>query len=173
MTQAQVATAPPIPPARSVAKRQDQGLPIKRYRLADVATFPTEDGHRYEIIDGELIVTPAPARPHGIIASRIAYAITKHFKEAKPDWSLIGQPINLGWETETTSYHCEPDISIFDRSFGEVSASESLFPVIVIEIVSPATRRTITCARSTPTQPWASQSTGSSIPAITPSPSWN
>ncbi len=134
MTQAQVATTLPI---RPVSRRQDKSLPAKRYRLADVATFPTEDGHRYEIIDGELIVTPAPARPHGIIASRIAYAITKHFKENMPDWSLIGQPINLGWETEATSYHCEPDISIFDRSFEEVSASENLLPVIVIEIVSP------------------------------------
>lgn len=56
MTRSQVATTLPI---QSVSRRQDKSLPAKRYRLADVATFPTEDGHRYEIIDGELIVTPA------------------------------------------------------------------------------------------------------------------
>nr|HRJ44320.1 hypothetical protein [Caldilineaceae bacterium] len=76
MTQARVA---PAPPARAASKRQPKPLPAKRYRLADVSAFPTENGYRYEIIDGELIVTPAPARPHGIIASRIAYAMTGFF----------------------------------------------------------------------------------------------
>jgi len=129
MTQVQTA----IP----VLKKTRKPAPAKRYRLADVAAFPAEDGYRYEIIDGELIVTPAPARPHGIIASRLAYTITKYFKEGKPGWSLIGQPISLEWETAETAYHCEPDISIFDQPFEAVLGRENLFPVIVIEIVSP------------------------------------
>ncbi len=120
-----------------VSNGTTRALPAKRYRLADLSSFPTEDGYRYEIVDGELIVTPAPARPHGIIASRIAYAVTHYFQEHKPEWSLIAQPISLEWETEDVTYHCEPDITIFDQSFDAVLEDTALLPVIVIEIVSP------------------------------------
>ncbi|MFZ1752606.1 MAG: Uma2 family endonuclease [Caldilineaceae bacterium] len=134
MTQARAATAPT---ATVASKQQAKPIPAKKYRLADVSAFPTENGYRYEIIDGELIVTPAPARSHGIIASRIAYAMTGFFKQQMPEWSLIAQPISLEWETEDTAYHCEPDISIFDRPFEAVLEETDLFPAIVIEIVSP------------------------------------
>lgn len=139
MTQIQPAAAATVaaPRAPSATQQATNTNPAKRYRLADLLDFPTEDGYRYEIIDGELIVTPAPARIHGIIASRIAYAITHYFQEHKPEWSLIAQPISLEWETEDVTYHCEPDISIFDQSFDAVLEDTALLPVIVIEIVSP------------------------------------
>lgn len=133
-TEVETTTASHITPALNGAAR---ALSAKRYRLADLSTFPTEDGYRYEIVDGELIVTPAPARPHGVIASRIAYAITHYFQEYKPGWSLIAQPISLEWETEDVTHHCEPDISIFDQPFDAVLQDTALLPVIVIEIVSP------------------------------------
>jgi Uma2 family endonuclease len=121
----------------SAPKEKREKPSLKRYRLVDLPTLPTEDGHRYEIIDGGLIVTPAPGRPHGIIASRIAYEITRYCKQNRPEWSLIAQPINLEMETEDVTYHCEPDLSIFDQPPEAVVASDSLLPVIVIEIVSP------------------------------------
>lgn len=134
MTQVREATASS---ATIASQQQAKPLPNKRYRLADVPAFPAENGYRYEIIDGELIVTPAPARPHGIIASRIAYEITRYCRENRPEWSLIAQPINLEMETEDTTYHCEPDLSVFDQSSEAIVANDSLLPVIVIEIVSP------------------------------------
>lgn len=123
--------------ALSAFEKKRETPPVKHYRLIDLPTLPTEDGHRYEIIDGGLIVTPAPARPHGIIASRIAYEITRYCKQNRPEWSLIAQPINLEMETEDTTYHCEPDLSIFDQPSEAIVANDTLLPVIVIEIVSP------------------------------------
>lgn len=47
------------------------GLPHRRLSRADLAAMP-DDGHRYELIDGVLIVTPAPARGHQRAVWRLA-----------------------------------------------------------------------------------------------------
>ena len=107
----------------------------RRYYLADLETFPSEDGYRYEIIEGELIVTPAPGRAHGAVATRLSDLI--HAALTRTQWSYIGQPINLEIESEETTYHCEPDMSIFDQPVEAIVGDDSIFPVIVIEIVSP------------------------------------
>jgi Uma2 family endonuclease len=109
----------------------------KRWRLADLDQFPEENGFRYEIIDGELIVTAAPARPHGVTAARLIETINQYIRDNQLDWSLMPQPINLELETDTQTVHCEPDLSLFDQPFETVLADDDLFPVVVIEIVSP------------------------------------
>jgi hypothetical protein len=45
------------------------GMPVSvpRYTLADLERFPN-DGSRYELLDGVLLVTPAPSCAHQIIA---------------------------------------------------------------------------------------------------------
>jgi len=134
MTQAQTAT---LSSATVASKRQAKVSPDKRYRLADVPTFPTENGYRYEIIDGELIVTPAPARPHAALAVRLTLWLSQILSQQHPDWCLITQPFSLEAETETTTYHCEPDLGVFDQPLEAFVSDEKLLPVIVIEIVSP------------------------------------
>jgi Uma2 family endonuclease len=112
--------------------------PNRPFGLADLQTFPLEEGYRYEIIKGELIVTPAPGRPHGVVAGQLAKILHRVLEQHKPGWSLMIQPINLERETEAGTYHCEPDLSIFDQPDAAVIANETLFPIIVIEVVSPS-----------------------------------
>lgn len=45
-------------------------LHVPLYTVDDLARFP-EDGNRYELLDGQLLVTPAPAAVHQLVASRI------------------------------------------------------------------------------------------------------
>lgn len=127
-------------PATRIAPGSDgasRALPDKRYRLADVSSFPTEDGYRYEIVDGELIVTPAPARRHAALAVRLTMLLSQALDKQQPEWCLITQPFVLETETETTTHHCEPDLGIFDQSLETFVSDDDLLPVIVVEIVSP------------------------------------
>src|SRR5262245_4031036 len=53
----------------------------RQWTVADLETLP-DDGNRYEVIDGELLVTPAPALPHqaavGELHLLIAPYVTAH-----------------------------------------------------------------------------------------------
>ena len=109
----------------------------RTFRLVDLAYFPSEDGLRYEILAGELVVSPAPGRKHGAVAGRLIEILQSALKRLQPQWCLMSQPINLQLESEDITYHCEPDLSIFDRPLEAVVADDTLLPVIVIEIVSP------------------------------------
>jgi Uma2 family endonuclease len=44
------------------------------WTIDDLETLP-DDGHRYEIVDGSLLVSPAPSRNHQIAADRLAHAL--------------------------------------------------------------------------------------------------
>ena len=45
-------------------------ISVPRYTIADLERFP-DDGNRYELLDGMLLVTPAPSRAHQIIVNRL------------------------------------------------------------------------------------------------------
>jgi Uma2 family endonuclease len=129
-----------LAPAEVETKHVAHGGHIDRsrpFRLADLAHFPSEDGLRYEILAGELVVSPAPGRKHGAVACRLIEVLLFVLKRQQPQWCLMAQPINLQLESGETTYHCEPDLSIFDRPLETVVADETLLPVIVVEIVSP------------------------------------
>ena len=49
-------------------------LTAPRYTVDDLEQFP-EDGNRYELLDGVLLVTPAPRQVHQIVASRLAVCV--------------------------------------------------------------------------------------------------
>ena len=45
-------------------------LAVPRYSIDDLERMP-EDGNRYEVLDGVLLVTPQPRRMHDIVVSRL------------------------------------------------------------------------------------------------------
>jgi Uma2 family endonuclease len=47
---------------------------IPLYTVDDLDRFP-DDGNRYELLDGVLIVTPAPSNLHQVIATRLTYLL--------------------------------------------------------------------------------------------------
>ena len=47
-------------------------MPLSRgWTWDELQRLPEHDGHRYEIIDGSLYVSPSPSRPHQIAVGRI------------------------------------------------------------------------------------------------------
>jgi Uma2 family endonuclease len=45
-----------------------------RYTIADLDRFP-DDGNRYELLGGVLLVTPSPGPPHQVVLGRLTWAL--------------------------------------------------------------------------------------------------
>ena len=52
-------------------------LVVPRYTLRDLDSFP-DDGSRYELLDGVLLVTPAPVPLHQLVIYRLGKALTEY-----------------------------------------------------------------------------------------------
>jgi Uma2 family endonuclease len=88
-----------------------------------------DDGHRYELLDGTLIVSPAPGLPHQRVAVTLCHAL----ELACPE-HLIVFP-NVGVRLGTRSA-LEPDAVVARRS--DVSGVRlTRAPLLVAEILSP------------------------------------
>ncbi|MGW5188410.1 Uma2 family endonuclease [Kribbella sp. NPDC004138] len=100
---------------------------------ADLARMP-DDGHRYELIDGVLLVTPAPAIRHQIIASNLNDIL----KQACPaELLVLFAPVDVVLATDTV---LQPDLVVAAREdFGEHDLPVA--PLLAVEVLSPSTRR--------------------------------
>jgi Uma2 family endonuclease len=108
-----------------------------RYTVAEVLDFPT-DGNRYEIIRGELFVTPAPRAQHQQVLTRLVHKLNTYLEPLGRLDTLVSAAADISWNDETL---VQPDI--FVVSPDEVSASWSTYKTLLlaVEILSPSTAR--------------------------------
>lgn len=109
------------------------GLPQSRpLTAADLEAMP-DDGHRYELIDGALIVTPSPAVPHQRVVGNLYVLL----RAACPDeLEVMLAPLDIT-VSETTVL--QPDLLIAPRSALTGRKMVGL-PVLAVEVLSPSTR---------------------------------
>jgi Uma2 family endonuclease len=79
-------------------------LAVPRYTLADLDSFP-DDGNRYELVDGMLLVTPAPLPPHDVVVSRLVGRLHDYF-------GPTATVLTRGAVEVTPDVHMEPDILV-------------------------------------------------------------
>jgi Uma2 family endonuclease len=92
-----------------------------------------DDGLRYELIDGVLYVSPAPAWVHQRVVMRLARLLEDALP---PGWEVLGAPfdVRLGLDTIT-----QPDVVI--ASLDDYTPRGLVVPpVLAVEILSPSTR---------------------------------
>jgi Uma2 family endonuclease len=96
-----------------------------------------DDGNRYEIIDGDLFMTPAPVTRHQIIAGRLIHLFLSYF-ETHPIGTALTAPCDvLLSDTDIV----QPDV-IYMHKDGKSRITEKNVqgpPDLVIEILSPGT----------------------------------
>jgi Uma2 family endonuclease len=108
----------------------------RRYTVDEVLAFP-EDGNRYELVDGELLVTPTPNMPHQIVIThlqlRLANYLTRHL-----DAVVLTSPSDISWDRETL---VQPDLFVIPAS--EVSRTWKTVRTLLlaVEVVSPTSAR--------------------------------
>lgn len=112
--------------------------PRSLWTVADLERLP-DDGNRYEILHGELLVTPLPAAWHQRIAFRLAGEFAQWCKQV-PGWECFSPG---GVYIDQTSW-LEPDFSVQKLpASGPVADWRDMQPpALVIEILSPSTRNT-------------------------------
>lgn len=102
----------------------------RRYTLADLESFP-EDGRRYELADGWLIVSPMARRLHQLASKRIGEILDR---ACPKDLFAFGLPINVD---DPDATHFEPDVTIVRREFATIENGD--IPLLAVEIRSPST----------------------------------
>ncbi|GAA1411164.1 Uma2 family endonuclease [Catellatospora coxensis] len=114
----------------AVAKLAQLRPGARGYTVADLHTLP-EDGPRYELIDGSIIVSPSATGSHNMFARWIAQLL----EEANPDTAYV-----VGTDQSVTiDEHNEPrpDVVVYPSAH----LDDSPFPVdgvqLVVEVVSP------------------------------------
>jgi len=108
-----------------------------RYTYDDLASFP-DDRFRREIIDGELIVTAAPATRHQRAVLEIGAALLAYTKAQGGDVYVAPTDVYLANDNVV-----EPDVLFLDRA-NLLKVEDKLVrgsPNVVVEVSSPSNRR--------------------------------
>lgn len=106
------------------------------YRLREEEPDPRT---RYELIDGELIVTPAPEPHHQRLSTRL-YDALKPIAVKSERATLLYSPIDL---RDADRSVVQPDLLLLldERTAFETESDIAGPPNLVVEILSPATER--------------------------------
>ena len=115
-------------------------IPPGRIRLTydDYVGLPN-DGKRYEILDGELFVTPSPRPRHQQVSINLEFILLQHIRGHRLG-QILHAPIDLILDPTTVA---QPDI-LFIRAGREAIISErgiEAAPDLVVEILSPSSIR--------------------------------
>lgn len=99
---------------------------------ADLDSMP-EDGHRYELVDGSLIVTPAPSLRHQAAVSELMAIL---MSACPADLNVLAALTDVALAEDTV---LQPDVLVLERR--AISDNIRDFkPLLVVEVLSPSTR---------------------------------
>lgn len=94
--------------------------------------------HRYEVVDGELLVSPAPRRSHQRAVARLLRLLSD-FVEPSGLGEVLASPADVYVEGRTS---VQPDLFVLPLVNGRPAGdADAVDPVLVVEVLSPATAR--------------------------------
>ena len=82
---------------------------VPRYTVDDLERFP-DDGNRYELLDGVLLVTPAPRAVHQVVASRLGAKLSFALGDA-------AHVVSPGAVSVPPGTQLQPDILVYPSRF--------------------------------------------------------
>lgn len=106
--------------------------PGRALRARDLESFP-DDGHRYELVDGTLVVTPAPSHLHQRAAFELAVALRAR---CPADLEVLIAPFEVRLDEQTA---LQPDVLVA-RVSDLTHARLPVAPLLAVEVASPSTR---------------------------------
>jgi Uma2 family endonuclease len=108
---------------------------VPRYTVDDLERFP-DDGNRYELLDGVLIVTPAPRAVHQNVVSRLHVALATGVQ--RPGIARVVGPGAISVPPDT---QLQPDILVYPARFGPmVEWAKITEHWLAVEVLSRSSR---------------------------------
>jgi Uma2 family endonuclease len=116
------------------------GRASAKYTYEDLQTFPEGDGKRYEIIDGDLLVTPSAMSRHQLVLGNF-HGLLWAFLQENPIGKVIFAPADVVLSEINV---VEPDILFLSNGRLDRLTRKNVqgAPDLVLEVVSESTRRT-------------------------------
>ncbi len=106
---------------------------IPYYTVDDLDHFP-DDGNRYELLDGVLLVTPAPNQEHQVIAARFIHLLSAGL-------GIGVRVVGPGAVPRAPKTQLEPDVLVYPARFpASCPWSQITEHWLAIEIFSPGSR---------------------------------
>ncbi|SNZ16856.1 Uma2 family endonuclease [Hydrogenobacter hydrogenophilus] len=107
----------------------------KKYTIEDYEKLP--EGSPYQLIEGELVVSPAPSPEHQRVSIRLSVMLFHHLKE-KTKGEVLYAPVDV-YLDEENAY--QPDIVVVLEGSKAKITQRGIEgpPDIVVEILSPST----------------------------------
>ncbi|MCW2679293.1 MAG: Uma2 family endonuclease [Frankiales bacterium] len=103
------------------------------WTVDDLDALP-DDGLRYELVDGVLLVSPSPLLPHQVGQSNLMVALATAAPHA---FRVLGAPLDIGL---SPTRQLQPDVVVIPR--GPLTPKVQDLPLLVVEVLSPSTRAT-------------------------------
>jgi Uma2 family endonuclease len=108
------------------------------YYTADMVRSMPDDGNRYEVVYGELLVTPAPRLWHQVLVHRLSVALELYLR-TQPVGVVLTAPADISWGTDVL---VQPDVFVVAAEEARtLTWSRVRTLLLVAEVLSPSTTR--------------------------------
>lgn len=118
------------------------GMPATSPRLWTVeevqALQEHDPHHRYEVVDGELLVSPSPRRSHQRAVTHLLRVLSE-YAELSSLGEALTSPSDVFHDEHTS---VQPDVFVIPLVNGRPATDEMVMrPMLVVEVLSPSTAR--------------------------------
>jgi Uma2 family endonuclease len=123
------------------ATEEHAPLPAGPLTVADLEAFP-DDGHRYELLDGVLVVTPAPGFRHQMVVMQLSRRLDE---TAPAELAVLPGPFAVhpdaadGRPESEQSTELQPDVLVAELAAFTPKDLPGA-PLLVVEVLSPSTQ---------------------------------
>lgn len=115
------------------------GMAAPLYYTADMVRAMPDDGNTYEVVRGELLVSPAPRLWHEEVATRLLMAV-RSYLDTHPAGLAFGSRSDLSWGLRDVMV--SPDLFVVPREEARRLEWLSLRTVLLVaEVLSPSSSR--------------------------------
>src|SRR5262249_23154418 len=107
----------------------------KEWTLEEVHSLP-DDGNKYELVRGQLFVTPPPSFEHEHIGTRLHRVLDPYVRTQR-----LGEVFRPRSVMRFQGSETEPDLIVLSAVDRTTYCDNMPIPILIVEILSPSTRR--------------------------------